>query len=210
MRVLSWFKNGLSLFNSVQGKCGNQIINKGLLYGCKIRIKGNNNIIEIKSGAKLVKCRVVISGSNNRIIVGEDSYLKEAGICMDYDRNQLLIGERCIFSSKEHFSVCEGTTISFGNDCLISANLHCRTTDSHTICNLKGERINYAQDITVGEHVWICANVTLLKGATVGENSVVSYGSIVTKAFLQTNCILAGVPAKIVKKEINWDKKLHR
>lgn len=35
--------------------------------------------------------------------------------------------------------------------------------------------------MTIGDHVWIGANVTILKGVTIGENSVIASGSIVTK-----------------------------
>lgn len=202
--------NAVSVFNSIRGKKGNRITNKGFLYKCKIRIVGKNNVIEIKENAKLIRCRIVIHGSGNRITIGADSYLEQAGICMDFDKNSLLIGERCIFSLRNHFSVCEGKTITIGNDCLTSADIHCRTTDSHTILNQDGERINPAQNISIGDHVWIGASVTLLKGASIGSDSVVSYGSIVTKAIEETNCIIAGTPAKIVKQGINWDKKLYR
>lgn len=212
-RLLMFLKRkvrSISAFNSIRGKRKNRIVNKGWLYRSKIRFKGENNVVEINDNAKLIKCRIVINGSNNRIIIGADSYLQENGICMEFDNNRLEIGKRCIFSSRDHFSVCEGKNISFGNDCLISADLHCRTTDSHTIVNEEGKRINFAKDIHVGNHVWIGANVVLLKGATVANDSVVSYGSIVTKAFGETNCVIAGVPATIVKREINWDKKLYR
>lgn len=210
MSVLHWLKRNLriSIFTSIKGRKGNKVINKGFLYKCKIKILGENNVVEIEDNAKLLHCRIVINGSNNRIYIGEGSYLQQAGICMDFDGNSVLIGRRCIFSLRNHFSACEGRTISFGDDCLTSADIHCRTTDSHTILNSAGERINFAKDIAVGNHVWLGANVALLKGAKIGDDSVVSYGSIVTKPIDETNCIIAGVPAKIVKREINWDKQL--
>ena len=212
MGLISWVKKNLKIavFTSIRGRWGNQIINRGLLYKCKIKIVGKNNVIEIKDGAKLFGCKIVVNGSNNCITIGAKSYLEQCGICMDFDGNCLSIGERCIFSSRNHFSICEGKTISFGNDCLTSADIHCRTTDSHTILNRNGERINFARDIIVGNHVWIGANVTLLKGAGIGNNCVVSYGSIVTRRIEEDNCVIAGIPAKVVKQGIDWDKKLYR
>ncbi len=48
--------------------------------------------------------------------------------------------------------------------------------------------------------------VSILKGATIFDNSIVAFGSIVTKSFTETNVIIAGIPAKIVKTNINWKK----
>ena len=39
---------------------------------------------------------------------------------------------------------------------------------------------------------------------------MVSYGAIVTSRIAENNCVVAGVPAKVVKRGINWDKKLYR
>lgn len=55
-----------------------------------------------------------------------------------------------------------------------------------------------AKDVILKKGCWIGANVTILPGVTVGENSVVGAGSIVTKSF-QERVVIAGNPAKIIK-----------
>ena len=55
------------------------------------------------------------------------------------------------------------------------------------------------QDIIIKDDVWIGSNAILLKGITIGEGAVVAAGSIVTKN-VEPYSIVAGVPAKIVKK----------
>ena len=58
-------------------------------------------------------------------------------------------------------------------------------------------------DIIIKEHVWIGANSIVLQGVTIGEYSVVSANSVVTKN-VPPYSIVAGVPAKVIKKrEIN-------
>ena len=49
--------------------------------------------------------------------------------------------------------------------------------------------------------------MVILKGVTIGDNCIIGAGSIVTKPFDKGNVIIAGVPAKIVKENINWDYK---
>ncbi|WP_367293749.1 DapH/DapD/GlmU-related protein [Lactococcus lactis] len=53
--------------------------------------------------------------------------------------------------------------------------------------------------IHIGKNVWIGSNATVLQGVTVGENSVVAAGAVVTKD-VPANSIVGGIPAKLIKK----------
>ena len=55
-----------------------------------------------------------------------------------------------------------------------------------------------AQPVTIERNVWLAANCTILPGVTVGENSVVAAGAVVSKD-VPPNVVVAGVPAKIIK-----------
>jgi acetyltransferase-like isoleucine patch superfamily enzyme len=55
-----------------------------------------------------------------------------------------------------------------------------------------------SQGITLGEGVWVGAKVTFLDGADIGANCVVAAGAVVKGTF-PPNCVIAGVPAKIIK-----------
>lgn len=52
--------------------------------------------------------------------------------------------------------------------------------------------------VTISDNVWIGMNAIILKGVTVGENSVVAAGSVVTKS-VPPNVVVAGNPAQIVR-----------
>ena len=58
--------------------------------------------------------------------------------------------------------------------------------------------------ISIGDHVWIGERVSFTKGAQVPSNCVVGIGAVVTKKFVEENCIIAGVPATVKKTGINW------
>ncbi len=53
--------------------------------------------------------------------------------------------------------------------------------------------------IKIGKHCWLAANSTILPGVQLGDNTIVAAGSVVTKSF-EGNVVIAGVPAKILKK----------
>jgi len=53
--------------------------------------------------------------------------------------------------------------------------------------------------IKIGKNTWIAANSTILAGVELGEHTIVAAGSVVTKSFPNSNQIIAGNPAKIIK-----------
>ena len=82
-----------------------------------------------------------------------------------------------------------------------------RLGDSHSILDSDGKRINKAKDIAIGDHVWIGQQVIVLKGSTVGADSIVGTGSLLTGKTYDSNSIIAGIPAKIVKQHVSWDPR---
>ena len=68
--------------------------------------------------------------------------------------------------------------------------------------------------VVIEDDVWCGANVTILKGVTIGHGSIVAAGAVVTKSFPPYS-IIGGVPAKLIKKRLSDgeaeenDKKLY-
>lgn len=109
-------------------------------------------------------------------------------------------------TGKLGMGVVEGTKLSIGNDCLFSSNINITTTDSHTITdNSTGKRINPSRNVSIGNHVWVGRGVGIGKGVVIADNNVIGAASYVAKSNLETNTILAGVPARIIKSNINWN-----
>lgn len=66
----------------------------------------------------------------------------------------------------------------------------------------------FAQPITIGKNVWITSKCIILGGVTIGDNSIIAAGSVVTKD-IPPNCIAAGNPARVVShtKNVHTFKK---
>ena len=100
------------------------------------------------------------------------------------------------------------TEIRIGNDCMFSEQIFITISDMHTIFdNDTKEVINKPQNIYIGNHVWLGLRTSVLKGARLSDYSVAGTGSIITKSFAESNVIIAGNPAKIIRHNINWSRK---
>ena len=81
-------------------------------------------------------------------------------------------------------------TIIGPNTGIVSANHNLNNFDIH----------DEPKDVVIGEHCWIGMNCSVLPGVHLGNHTIVGAGSVVTKSFPEGNCVIAGVPAKVIKK----------
>jgi acetyltransferase-like isoleucine patch superfamily enzyme len=88
--------------------------------------------------------------------------------------------------------------IEIGNNVVISENVTIRDSDGHEIIGSLSSR-----PIKIGSHVWIGLNVTILKGVTIGDDSVIAAGSVVTKD-VPAGTLVAGVPAVVKRENVSW------
>jgi acetyltransferase-like isoleucine patch superfamily enzyme len=193
----------------IQGKNNKFIIDKSIVFkNCSFDIIGNNNEIEILESSFFNNVTFFIRGDNNRIKINKNVMFNRGGSIWIEDYNcEMTIGE-CTTFEDVHIAITEpGSKINIGKDCMFAYNIDLRTGDSHSIIDsLTNKRINYAQNITIGDHVWIAAHVSILKGVRIAENSVLATRAVVTKSFDDKNILIGGVPAKKLKENINWDR----
>lgn len=93
--------------------------------------------------------------------------------------------------------------VVFGDDCLLGWNISVRDSDGHIMYE-NGSPQNSVSPVTIGNRVWICAHVHILKGVVIGDNSVIAYKSLVTKKYPLSNCLIGGSIAKVLKNNIDW------
>lgn len=98
----------------------------------------------------------------------------------------------------------DNSSFECGDDVMISHGVTLRGSDGHAILSSKNEVLNKAYGIKIGNHVWIYQDVFISKNTEIPSGCIVGARSVVTKKFTEENCIIAGTPAKIVKKDIHW------
>lgn len=97
------------------------------------------------------------------------------------------------------FSMISEKRITIGNCVLIGYNCQIVDSDFHDLTKNKRQQTDpFPKEVIIADNVFIGNNVTILKGVSIGENSVVASGSVVTKTFPE-NVIIGGVPAKIIR-----------
>lgn len=117
--------------------------------------------------------------------------------------------EQAAVSVGDYTSIWYGTVVSarhevtIGRYCAISWNCTIIDNDMHEIIDGQPESRQRRDFVRIGDHVWVGASAIVLKGVTIGANSVVAAGAIVTRD-VQPGTLVAGVPAQLVRTIAGW------
>ncbi len=125
---------------------------------------------------------------------GKDLVMKPPFYC-DFGYNifageSVLINYNCVF--------LDAAPITIGDNCFIGPMCGLYTVNHPLDPERRNEGYVYGRPITLGKNVWLGGGCTILSGVTIGDNSVIGAGSVVTKD-IPANVIAAGNPAKIIR-----------
>ncbi|MBU9744984.1 sugar O-acetyltransferase [Lachnospiraceae bacterium ASD3451] len=101
--------------------------------------------------------------------------------------------------------ILDGAKVIFGDNVFIAPNC-CFTTAGHALdVEQRNRGLEIAYPITVGNNVWIGANVSVLPGVTIGDNTIIGAGSVVTKD-IPSGVIAVGNPCRPVREITEADR----
>ena len=186
----------------------NNLVQVEKITGLQIIISNNNfgNIIIVHKGTRFQSCKLIFTGYGNRVYIGKTQGIINGLVADFYCSSDLIINDNFATSTCT-IRLRDGANVRIGKDCLFSSDIFFWTSDGHAIFDGVGRCINFAGDITVGDHVWLGHGVEVLKHSIINRNSIVGCKAVVSKQFLDSNVILAGIPAKVIKYGVSWDKK---
>jgi len=173
----------------------------------QITFRGNNNLARIDSTAKASKLRIDFNGNNGTFSLGSNRNKRTfAGFVRVGQDAEVRIGDEVSATSSVLISAVEGVSVDVGDDVMFASRNEVRADDGHPIFDVHtGKRVNIAKSIKIGNHSWIGAGVVILAGVKIGQGSVIGIGSIVTRN-IPNNCVAVGTPAKVVRKDIAWER----
>ncbi|WP_145926166.1 hypothetical protein [Shinella sp. HZN7] len=191
----------------------------------KLAVQGKDNVITVGAGSR-IRGAIRIKGNGHRIIIG-DNVTMNVRIIVEGASNTISIGNRVTLGghilikgeeqrveigagtkARDVRLLCqEGGFVKIGRDCLFSRQVEIRTTDSHALVSREtGKRINLPGPVEIGAHVWMGLGVLVGKGVKIADDNVVGAKSFVAKPFLESGTVIAGVPAKVVKRGVTWQR----
>ncbi|WP_336688778.1 MULTISPECIES: sugar O-acetyltransferase [unclassified Chryseobacterium] len=123
----------------------------------------------------------------------------EPSFWCDYGYN-IEVGEN--FYANHNLVILDCAKVTFGDHVFIGPNCSFYTANHPIDFKQRNEGLESAHPITVGDNVWFGGNVVVLPGISIGNNSVIGAGSVVTKD-IPDNVVTVGNPCKVVKNIMN-------
>jgi acetyltransferase-like isoleucine patch superfamily enzyme len=151
-----------------------------------------------KSGVRVWKKDAVVRIGSGAL-VGQGVRIAVFG-----DRHQpaeLRVGAHTSIGDRSIINVQRCVTI--GESCDISWDVQILDSDFHTIAELDGSLKDETAAVAIADHVWIGTGVIILKGVSIGKDSVIGAGAVVSTN-VPDGVLVAGNPARVIRKIDGW------
>ena len=175
------------------------------LYFLTIRPLFSRSLVVVSGARCIVTQDTYFTGSGSisigdRVVLGykDGGYFR--GNCLEFivrDGGRIVVGSNTHFNNNCYVSAKQLITI--GSDCLIGHNCEFSDTDGHEIDpETRTNSSGITEEVIIGNNVWLGNGCKILRGARVGDNSIVAAGAVVKGKF-GDNLIIGGVPAKVIR-----------
>jgi acetyltransferase-like isoleucine patch superfamily enzyme len=156
---------------------GDRLVTDGMCFVCP-RVK-----LQLGRDARLILGRWSWIGHGSKIRVHEGEVSIGA---------KSVLGQECTISAYQH--------VSIGRECIIADRVMMIDFDHGMVEVERPIRTQgiYKRDVDVGHNVWIGYGACLLRGVSVGDNSVIGTSAVVT-CDVPDNAVVAGIPARVIR-----------
>ncbi len=161
-------------------------------FAVKLGFGGTNHIPARRGYVNLESGTLRFGG---RAIFSEGISLSNAGNM--YIGDHFYANNNCTFWCSE--------SIFLGNNNKLGWNVLIRDEDGHAMIE-GGKKKDMSKPIEIGNHCWLCAESSVLKGGGMGDNCVLGFRSLLTKHYDINHALLAGTPAVPRREGIDWER----
>lgn len=183
------------------------------IKGLDVTIHGNNNVIKLDDVSIIGHLNIILNGFNHSVHIGKSlhttyaSFIRDLTIITFCNDTELDIGDNfttagnvCISLSEPHLKA------KIGNNVRLAENTRLFVSDAHPIVDAEtGKCLNYGgggRHFSIGNNCWIGMYSYLGKNTVLPDYTIVGAHSVVTKPFTESYTVIAGVPARVVKKGV--------
>ena len=104
-----------------------------------------------------------------------------------------------------NLTVVDDGECRIGNYVMFAPNVVISTTGHPIHPDMRDKGAQFSLPVVIEDHVWIGSNVTIMPGVTIGENSVIGAGSVVTRD-IPANVVASGVPCRVMREITEQDR----
>ena len=137
--------------------------------------------------------------------IGEDCYI-EPPFHANWGGKHVHFG-KCVYANF-NFTAVDDTHIYVGDYTMFGPNVILATAGHPILPKLRQEAYQYNMPVHIGKNCWLGAGVIVLPGVTIGDNTVIGAGSVVTKD-IPSNVVAIGNPCRILREINEHDKKYY-
>ena len=135
--------------------------------------------------------------------IGEDCYI-EPPLHANWGGRHIHFG-KCIYANF-NLTAVDDTHIYVGDYTMFGPNVTVATANHPILPELRDRMLQYNKDVHIGNCVWIGANTVIVPGVSIGDNSIIGAGSVVTKD-IPANVIAYGNPCKVAREISEHDRE---
>ena len=129
-------------------------------------------------------------------VIGQGTVIRvDANATMEIGK-KFYCNKNCYFRCHKSIVIGERVTLGWNNTL--------NDADGHSVYYGDKSSNSVIGTITVGNHVWITTNCFINKDVIIPDECVVALGSVVNKFVVQPHSLIGGVPAKVIRENINW------
>jgi acetyltransferase-like isoleucine patch superfamily enzyme len=147
--------------------------------------------LKISKGGELRLSGAFVLGPGVRIAIGENALLSLGGARREPESGVT-----------ENARILVRRSVTVGEDFLCSWNLFLTDSDHHPY----GADTAAVAPVTIGDHVWVGPNCSILKGAVIGADCVVANGAVVGSGEFPQGTLIGGLPARAIGKALAWKR----
>ena len=137
--------------------------------------------------------------------IGEDCYI-EPPFHANWGGKHVHFG-KCVYANF-NFTAVDDTHIYVGDYTMFGPNVILATAGHPILPELREEAYQYNMPVHIGNNCWLGAGVIVLPGVTIGDNTVIGAGSVVTKD-IPSNVVAVGNPCRVPREINEHDKKYY-